>query len=147
MADLDEKQMQNGEKSSQPISEEKMGNVVSVLEGEEVNASGHPDQLQRQYSIWSICGLALTIDNAWVALGGSIVVAVGMSEINLLLIAVSYYATANGGPPGIIYEYLVACAYYAVIAACIAEVCLPNFFTRSILWLISSLSVGNSSLR
>jgi hypothetical protein len=89
MADLDEKQMQNGEKSSQPISEEKMGNVVSVLEGEEVNASGHPDQLQRQYSIWSICGLALTIDNAWVALGGSIVVAVGMSEINLLLIAVS----------------------------------------------------------
>ena len=29
---------------------------------------------------------------------------------------------ANGGPPGILYEYLVACAYYGVIAACIAEV-------------------------
>lgn len=55
--------------------------VVTVLEGHEVNASGHPDQLQRQYSIWSICGLALTIDNAWVALGGSIVVAVGRTSI------------------------------------------------------------------
>jgi hypothetical protein len=56
------------------------GNILK-LEGEEVNASGHRDQLQRQYSIWSICGLALTIDNAWVALGGSIVVAVGMLSV------------------------------------------------------------------
>lgn len=35
--------------------------------------------------------------------------------------------TANGGPPGILYEYLIACAYYGVIAACIAEVCLVTF--------------------
>jgi choline transport protein len=123
MTDLDEKQMGNGEKTAQPLFEEKRGNIVSVVEGEEVNASGHPDQLQRQYSIWSICGLALTIDNAWVVLGGSIVVAIGMSEIHPLLVTVSYYATANGGPPGILYEYLVACAYYALIAACIADVC------------------------
>lgn len=31
-------------------------------------------------------------------------------------------SAANGGPPGILYEYLVACAYYAIIALCIAEV-------------------------
>ena len=45
--------------------------------GEIVNASGHKDQLHRQYGLLSICGLALTIDNAWVALGGSIAVSIG----------------------------------------------------------------------
>ena len=44
--------------------------------GEIVNASGHRDQLQRHYGLISICGLALTIDNAWVALGGSIAVSI-----------------------------------------------------------------------
>lgn len=28
----------------------------------------------------------------------------------------------NGGPPGILYELIVACSYYGLIAACIAEV-------------------------
>jgi hypothetical protein len=64
------------EKAAEPMVEGTRSTVASVIEGREVNASGHRDQLQRQYSIWSICGLALTIDNAWVALGGSIVVAV-----------------------------------------------------------------------
>ena len=51
---------------------------VSVIgeNGEVVNASGHKDQLQRHYGLLSICGLALTIDNAWVALGGSISVSI-----------------------------------------------------------------------
>jgi len=44
--------------------------------GEIINASGHRDQLKRQYGLLSICGLALTIDNAWVALGGSITVSI-----------------------------------------------------------------------
>lgn len=44
--------------------------------GEVINASGHRDQLKRQYGLLSICGLALTIDNAWVALGGSITVSI-----------------------------------------------------------------------
>ncbi|MCJ1290662.1 hypothetical protein MMC34_002204 [Xylographa carneopallida] len=78
---------------------------VSIVHGEEVvNASGHKDQLSRQYGLLSICGLALTIDNAWVALGGSL--------------TVSIY---NGGPPGVLYELLVACFYYGFIAASIAE--------------------------
>ncbi|KAJ7796994.1 choline transport protein [Mycena olivaceomarginata] len=42
--------------------------------------------------------------NAWVALGGSITVAV-----------------ANGGAPGIIYEFLAACVYYGFVATSIAE--------------------------
>jgi choline transport protein len=52
--------------------------VVSRV-GEVINASGHRDQLRRQYGLLSICGLALTVDNAWVALGTSITLAIGMS--------------------------------------------------------------------
>ena len=52
--------------------------------GEVVNASGHRDQLQRHYGVLSICGLALTIDNAWVALGGSIAVSISQSNRNLI---------------------------------------------------------------
>ncbi|ETI19675.1 hypothetical protein G647_08688 [Cladophialophora carrionii CBS 160.54] len=51
--------------------------------GEIVNASGHVDQPPRQYGLLSICGLALTVDNAWVVLGTSL--------------AISVY---NGGAPG-----------------------------------------------
>lgn len=86
MADVDQQEMdRGGEKGAVPLFEgsfEGRGEtILGVMEGHEVNASGHRDQLQRQYSIWSICGLALTIDNAWVALGGSIVVAVGMIPV------------------------------------------------------------------
>lgn len=48
------------------------------LEGEVINASGHRDQLQRGYGFWSICGLALNIDIAWIALGSSLIVAIGV---------------------------------------------------------------------
>ncbi|KAI5370179.1 putative amino acid/polyamine transporter I [Septoria linicola] len=69
-----------------------------------VNASGHHDQLKRVYSLLAICGLALTIDNAWIAFAGSL-------QISLL----------NGGPPGILYEYIVACVYYTFIGLSISE--------------------------
>ena len=82
MADMDQRQMdRGGEKGAIPLFEGRGGTILTVMEEEKVNASGHRDQLQRQYSIWSICDLALTIDNAWVALGGSIVVAVCMTPI------------------------------------------------------------------
>lgn len=77
---------------------------VHPVDSAEFNASGHSDQLPRQYGLLAICATALTIDNAWVVLGGSFVVAI-----------------ANGGPPGVLYELLVACAYYFVVGACIAE--------------------------
>lgn len=65
-------------KSESPALEMEKGEttVVDVVDGETINAAGYHDQLQRQYGIWSLCGLALTIDNAWVAMGGSIAVAV-----------------------------------------------------------------------
>lgn len=73
-------------------------------EGNVVNASGHEDQLKRQYGLWSICGLALTIDNAWIAFGGTLTVSI-----------------LNGGSPGVLYEFITACVYYAFIGASIAE--------------------------
>lgn len=73
-------------------------------EGEIVNASGHQDQLQRQYGLLSICGLALNINSAWIVFGGSLAISV-----------------LNGGPPGILYEFIVAVAFYSFIAASIAE--------------------------
>ena len=97
---------------------------TSIIQGGEIiNASGHRDQLQRHYGLLSICGLALTIDNAWVALGGSIAVSISLSsqtfsrQRNLLMISLD-----NGGPAGVLYELLVACFYYGFIAASIAEV-------------------------
>ena len=50
--------------------------TVITLNGEIINASGHRDQLQRQYGILSICGMALTIDNAWVAFGTSLSISI-----------------------------------------------------------------------
>lgn len=59
----------------------------------EVNASGHKDQLRRQYRLLALCALALNIDNAWIALGGSVTIAIGKldpEECNgkLVLIAI-----------------------------------------------------------
>lgn len=63
---------------AQEVFEKRRSEIISTEEETDINASGHKDQLQRQYSLWGICGLALTIDNAWIALGGSITVAICM---------------------------------------------------------------------
>lgn len=53
------------------------GTIVSIENGVGLNASGHKDQLQRHYGLLALCGLALNIDNAWIALGGSVTIAIG----------------------------------------------------------------------
>lgn len=69
------------------------------------------------------------IDNAWIALGGSVTIAIGKldssSNRNIFEFYI-YLLLANGGPPGVIYELIVATAYYSVIAASIAEVSLSD---------------------
>jgi choline transport protein len=50
--------------------------IVAVENGVSVNASGWTDQLTRQYGLLSLSGIALTVDNAWVALGSSISVSI-----------------------------------------------------------------------
>lgn len=72
--------------------------------GEVLNASGHKQELERNFSLLSMCAIGITTGNVWAALGGSI--------------AIALY---NGGAPGVIYEFIVVSCFYFMIAACIAE--------------------------
>ena len=67
----EEKQVSSFENGEQP--EE---TVAAVEDGVVVNASGYKDQLKRQYGLLGLAGIALTVDNAWVALGSSISVSI-----------------------------------------------------------------------
>lgn len=75
--------------SSSPESTDQAGDetVAAVQDGAVVNASGYRDQLQRQYGLLGLAGIALTVDNAWIALGSSISVSIGAS---LLHVAAQY---------------------------------------------------------
>lgn len=55
--------------------------VAAVENGVVVNASGYHDQLKRQYSLLGLAGIAITVDNAWVALGSSISVSIRMLTV------------------------------------------------------------------
>ncbi|KAJ2991212.1 hypothetical protein NUW58_g2597 [Xylaria curta] len=78
--------------------------VAATDGGIEVNAAGYKDQLKRQYGFWGIVGIAITVDNAWAALGSSISVSI-----------------LNGGPPGLIYGLIVALFWYSFIGLSLAE--------------------------
>lgn len=85
MSSLDDKAYSSEEKAptdEETLTPEVLKNAANrrtslvSKDGNVVNASGHRDQLQRHYGLLSICGLALTVDNAWVALGGSLYVSI-----------------------------------------------------------------------
>jgi hypothetical protein len=38
-----------------------------------INASGHKQELERQFSLLSICAVGITTGNTWIAMGGSLV--------------------------------------------------------------------------
>ncbi|KAF6844342.1 choline transporter [Colletotrichum musicola] len=78
--------------------------ILVVQDGVALNAAGHRDQLSRQYGFFGLASMALTVDNAWIALGSSISVSI-----------------LNGGPPGIIYGLLVAVFYYTLIGLSLSE--------------------------
>jgi hypothetical protein len=44
-------------------------------QGELINASGHVQELERNFSLLSICAIAVTTGNTWIAQGGSVVTA------------------------------------------------------------------------
>jgi choline transport protein len=46
--------------------------IASVTKGP-INASGHHQELERNFSLLSICGIAISTGESWIALGGSIV--------------------------------------------------------------------------
>ncbi|KAI6306189.1 hypothetical protein MCOR34_008157 [Pyricularia oryzae] len=69
-----------------------------------INASGHIQELPRNFSLISLAGVGVTVGNVWPAIGGSILTAI-----------------FNGGPPGVIYEFITVSVFYWCVAASIAE--------------------------
>ncbi|KAL8907455.1 MAG: hypothetical protein Q9171_005841 [Xanthocarpia ochracea] len=97
------------EKSTQPATTHEKSSVLSSSDDGPVNevglnVSGHKQELQRNFGLLSLCGLGITSGNVWIALGGALNVAI-----------------YNGGPPGVIYEFIVASVFYWIVAASIAE--------------------------
>ena len=45
-----------------------------------INPSGHKQELERNFSLLSLCAVAITTGNTWVAIGGSVVCEVHMNE-------------------------------------------------------------------
>ena len=87
------------------VSEKKdLGILESTVSEIAINASGHRQELDRNFNLLSICSLGISSGNTWIALGGSITVAI-----------------YNGGPPGVIYEFIAASIFYWFIAASLAE--------------------------
>ncbi|KAK8065516.1 cholin permease [Apiospora hydei] len=69
-----------------------------------VNASGHTQELARKFSLLSLAGVGLVVGTVWPAVGGSILTAI-----------------FNGGPPGVLYEFMTVAAFYSTVAASVAE--------------------------
>lgn len=45
-----------------------------------INASGHKQELERNFSLLSLCAIAITSGNTWVAIGGSVVSLSGFAK-------------------------------------------------------------------
>lgn len=93
-----------------------------------VNASGHTDQLTRQYGLVGLTGIAVTVNNAWVVLGSSISVSLrmfsslGFQNVIKQTQLTNLGALVNGGPSGVLYGLIVAVFYYTFIGLSLAEV-------------------------
>ncbi|TVY83089.1 Choline transport protein [Lachnellula suecica] len=70
----------------------------------EVNETGHVQELERNFSLLSVCSVGIVTGNTWAAFGGSIAVAI-----------------YNGGPPGVLYEFIAVSVFYWLVAASLAE--------------------------
>ncbi|KAK6849718.1 amino acid/polyamine transporter I [Apiospora arundinis] len=69
-----------------------------------VNASGHTQELARNFNLLSLAGVGLVVGTVWPAVGGSILTAI-----------------FNGGPPGVLYEFIAVSVFYSTVAASVAE--------------------------
>ena len=90
--------------SSDSKSEIPPSGAHDVAHGELVNASGHIQEVDRNFNLLSLAGVGIVVGNVWPALGGSILVAI-----------------FNGGAPGVLYEFIVVSIFYWMVAASIAE--------------------------
>lgn len=95
-------QHRKAEKSLEIVPSSGVGGIEAPQEL--VNASGHTQELERNFSLLSLAGVGLVVGNVWPAVGGSILVAL-----------------YNGGPPGVLYEFITVSVFYWMVALCIAE--------------------------
>ncbi|KAI1077311.1 putative choline transport protein [Whalleya microplaca] len=81
------------------------GNGEVILgSGEVVNASGHRQELERNFSLLTMCAVAVVIGNCWAISGATITLSI-----------------FNGGSPGVIYEFIASGLLYLCITASLAE--------------------------
>ena len=73
-------------------------------DGKVVNASGHVQEVERNFNLWSIISMGIVTTGAWCVAGGTITVAL-----------------YSGGPPGVLYELIAVTFFYGFVAASIAE--------------------------
>jgi choline transport protein len=93
----------SAEKPTQPGPDSEKASDEDVSLGI-VNETGHVQELERNFSLLSICSVGIVTGNSWAALGGSIAIAI-----------------YNGGPPGVIYEFIAVSLFYWLVAASLAE--------------------------
>lgn len=75
------------EKDSTQGNDHELNSPEEVAYGELINASGHIQEVDRNFGLVSLAGFGIVNGNVWPALGGTILVAI-----------------FNGGPPGTVYE-------------------------------------------
>ena len=81
--------------------------AVQVVRGE-INPSGHRQELQRNFNLLALCGVAITTGNSWVAIGGTIVrLSLFYARNFVVAHQMQVVALYNGGSPGLIYELWV----------------------------------------
>lgn len=74
----------------------------------EINASGHRQELQRNFGLLALCGVAITTGNSWVAMGGTIVRLPSRDALEFVVAdQVQVVGLYNGGSPGLLYELYV----------------------------------------
>ncbi|KAK1075850.1 hypothetical protein LTR74_000258 [Friedmanniomyces endolithicus] len=79
-------------------------NVDHGVSTDLINASGHIQEVDRNFSLLTLTGVGINQGSTWGPAGSSIIIAL-----------------FNGGPPGVLYEFIVVSICYWVVAACIAE--------------------------
>lgn len=66
----DEKRNEKPQPATSAVATERLSDLS---EGEIINPSGHRQEVERNFGIWSICGAGITTGSDWPAIGGSLV--------------------------------------------------------------------------
>ncbi|KAL8670270.1 MAG: hypothetical protein Q9168_005189 [Polycauliona sp. 1 TL-2023] len=88
------------DKEKQPVDGSEQSETTEGI----ISSTGHRQEVQRHFSTLSILGVGVATGNCWAGFGGTLAVAI-----------------SNGGPPGVLYEFILTSLMYSIVAASIAE--------------------------